>query len=57
MLIIIRDQINPYRSEMFIEWQDAEERQAAAILAGISQIEAENVIATLLANGSIMNEI
>ncbi|WP_339295343.1 AAA family ATPase [Paenibacillus sp. FSL W7-1279] len=56
MLIIIRDQINPYRSEMFIEWQDAEERQAAAILAGISQIEAENVIATLLANGSIMNE-
>lgn len=56
MLIIVRDQINPYRSEMFIEWQDAEERQAAAILAGISQIEAENVIATLLANGSIMNE-
>ncbi|MCV4233771.1 AAA family ATPase [Virgibacillus sp. LDC1] len=56
MLIIIRDQIYPYRSEMFIEWQDAEERQAAAILAGISQIEAENVIATLLANGSIMNE-
>lgn len=56
MLIIIRDQIHPYRSEMFIEWQDAEERQAAAILAGISQIEAENVIATLLANGSIMNE-
>ncbi|MGV2687077.1 ATPase, partial [Clostridium perfringens] len=56
MLIIIRDQINPYRSEMFIEWQDGEERQAAAILAGISQIEAENVIATLLANGSITNE-
>ncbi|MGG3508835.1 AAA family ATPase [Paenibacillus lautus] len=56
MLIIIRDQINPYRSEMFIEWQDAEERQAAAILAGISQIEAENVIATLLANGNITNE-
>ncbi|ACX62611.1 AAA family ATPase [Paenibacillus sp. Y412MC10] len=56
MLVIIRDQINPYRSEMTIEWKDAEERQAAAILAGISQIEAENVIATLLANGSIMNE-
>lgn len=56
MLEIIRDQINPYRSEMKIEWGDAEERQAAAILAGITQIEAENVIATLLAKGSIMNE-
>lgn len=56
MLLIIRDQITPYRSEMSIEWGDAEERQAAAILAGISQIEAENVIATLLANGSIRNE-
>ncbi|WP_211654842.1 AAA family ATPase [Planococcus alpniumensis] len=53
MLEIIRDQITGYRGEMLIEWGDEEEKQAAAILAGISQIEAENVIATLLANGSI----
>jgi len=56
MLAIIRDQIQPYRNAMFIEWGEAEERQAAAILTGISQIEAENVIATLLANGRILNE-
>ncbi|OUS69481.1 ATPase [Paenibacillus sp. MY03] len=56
MLMIIKDQIDPYRSEMPIEWREAEEKQAAAILSGISQIEAENVIATLLANGSITNE-
>lgn len=56
MLMIIQDQIQPYRSEIRIEWGEVEERQAAAILAGISQIEAENVIATLLANGSIMKE-
>lgn len=56
MFLIIKDQIDPYRSEMPIEWGEAEVRQAAAILAGISQIEAENVIATLLANGSITNE-
>ncbi|MFD0712926.1 AAA family ATPase [Paenibacillus sp. GCM10027626] len=56
MLHIIKDQIDPYRSEMHIQWGEAEEKQAAAILAGISQIEAENVIATLLANGSIMND-
>ncbi|RAV04169.1 AAA family ATPase [Paenibacillus sp. YN15] len=56
MLEIIRDQITPYRGEMLIEWGQQEEKQAAAVLAGISQIEAENVIATLLANGSIKNE-
>lgn len=52
---IIQDQISGYRGEMVIEWGYEEEKQAAAILAGISQIEAENVIATLLANGSILN--
>lgn len=56
MLQIIQDQISPYRSEIRIEWGLKEEKQAAAILAGISQIEGENVIATLLANGSITNE-
>ncbi|MDF2925392.1 MAG: ATPase, family [Paenibacillaceae bacterium] len=56
MLEIVRDQISPYRGEMEIQWGAQEEKQAAAVLAGISQIEAENVIATLLANGSIMNE-
>lgn len=56
MLHVIREQISPYRSEIPIQWGEAEEKQAAAILAGISQIEAENVIATLLANGSITND-
>lgn len=56
MLTLIRDQISPYRSEIPIEWSSEDEKKAAAILAGISQIEAENVIATLLANGSIKNE-
>lgn len=55
MLTIIQDQISPYRGEISIEWGYEEEKKAAAILAGISQIEAENVIATLLANGSITN--
>ncbi|MFF2158562.1 AAA family ATPase [Paenibacillus chitinolyticus] len=56
MLVLIRDQISPYRGEISIEWGPEEEKKAAAILAGISQIEAENVIATMLANGSIKNE-
>lgn len=56
MLEIIRDNIDPYRTSMTIEWGDKEERQAAAILTGISELEAENVIATLLANGHIYEE-
>ncbi len=53
MLAIIQEQIGAYRDQFRIEWDAADERQAAAILAGISRIEAENIIATLLANGSI----
>lgn len=50
---IIHAQINDYRGQFPIEWDADDERQAAAILAGISKIEAENIIATLLANGRI----
>lgn len=53
MLGIIQEQIGAYRNQFPIAWNEADERQAAAILAGISRIEAENIIATLLANGGI----
>jgi ATP-dependent 26S proteasome regulatory subunit len=53
MLDIIREQIEPYRSEITIEWDHEDMRRAATTLAGVTQIEAENVIATLLARGSI----
>jgi ATP-dependent 26S proteasome regulatory subunit len=56
MLAIIREQINPYRGQIAIDWTEKEEKEAAAILTGISQIEAENVIATLLAKGKIERE-
>jgi len=50
---IIAESISSYRGQIPIEWTGDEEREAAAILAGISSIEAENVIATLLAKGAI----
>ncbi|MBP0639122.1 AAA family ATPase [Cupriavidus sp. AcVe19-6a] len=53
MLEIIQEQIGEYRADYRIEWDEADEREAAAILTGVSRIEAENIIATLLANGSI----
>ena len=55
MVEIIREQLDGYRKQFRIEWREAEEKQAAAILAGISRIEAENIIATLLANGEVKN--
>ncbi|MDR2688265.1 MAG: AAA family ATPase [Azoarcus sp.] len=56
MLEILREQIDAYRGQMPIEWDEADESRAAAILTGITQIEAENIIATLLANGRITKD-
>lgn len=53
MRTIIAECLAPYRGGLPIEWHDAELSEAAAILAGVTRIEAENAIATLLATGSI----
>jgi ATP-dependent 26S proteasome regulatory subunit len=53
MLAIIREQIGAYRSQFRIDWDEQDEKRAAAILSGVSRMEAENIIATLLANGAI----
>ena len=50
---IIKEYIDDYRSEIPIEWDDSDVREAAATLAGVTRIEAENVIAALIANKSI----
>lgn len=56
MLQIIRAQIDPYRGQLIVDWGEKETREAAAILSGITQVEAENVIVTLLANGAIRKD-
>ena len=53
MLAIVQENLAAYRGHIPIEWDAADERRAAAALAGVSRIEAENIIATLLANGRI----
>lgn len=53
MYSIIKNCIDDYRSEIPIEWDDMDIREAAATLAGVTRIEAENVIAALIANKSI----
>lgn len=53
MYSIIKKCIDEYRSEIPIEWDNTDIREAAATLAGVTRIEAENVIASLIANKSI----
>lgn len=53
MYSIIKEYIDDYRSEIPIEWDNNDIREAAATLAGVTRIEAENVIAALIANKSI----
>lgn len=50
---VIRGLIDQYRGSIPIEWTDEEVREAASALAGVSQIEIENTIASLIANGHI----
>lgn len=50
---IIRDMLDNYRGSIRIDWDENDMRVAAQLLAGVSQIEAENVIASLLANQRI----
>lgn len=53
MYSIIKEYIDDYRSEIPIEWDNTDIREAASTLAGVTRIEAENVIAALIANKRI----
>lgn len=49
MYAILKEYIDDYRNDIPIEWDNADVREAASMLAGVSRIEAENVIAALIA--------
>lgn len=53
MRAIVTDYINDYRSEIPIEWDDRDISEVATALTGVTQVEAENVIASLIANRAI----
>ncbi len=53
MYAIIKDYIDDYRSEIPIEWDNSDIREAASALSGVTRIEAENVMAVLIAKKSI----
>ncbi len=53
MLQIICENIEPYRSNISIEWDNSDFREAATTLTGVTRVEAQNVIASLVANRAI----
>lgn len=53
MYTIIKNFIDEYRNEIPIEWDNSDIREAALALSGVTKIEAENVIAALIANKNI----
>ncbi len=53
MYSIIKEYIDDYRNEIPIEWDNSDIREAASLLAGVTKIEAENVMAALIANKCI----
>lgn len=61
MYTIIKDCITPYKGSINIEWTDEEFKKSATILANMTKIEAENVLSTIMAKGSLtledMNEL
>lgn len=56
MVEVIRSAIDPYRQTITIEWDDDDIRRAASVLAGVTQLQAQNVIATLLTERAITRE-
>lgn len=53
MHTILSRYIDSYRSLIPVEWDETDINEASSILAGVTRIEAENVIAALIANNKI----
>ena len=50
---VVKDNIDYYRNQIKVEWDDDNYKEAATILTGISEIEIKNVLSALVAKGEI----
>lgn len=50
---IIKESIEPYQNSITIEWDDNDYKKVASILNGLSKIEIQNIVATLIAKREI----
>ncbi len=53
---LIKGQLDGNRSQVTIEWDDSDVKEAVATLAGVTQIEATNVMSALLVKGIVKKE-
>lgn len=53
---IILEYISDYRNEIKIDWDDRDIREVSALLSGVTKVETENVIASLIAKKEIRKE-
>jgi len=56
MLSIVKDCVVPYKGSIPIDWEETDFKMAATILANMTKIEAENVLATQMAKGSLTKD-
>ncbi len=56
MLTVVKDCVVPYKGSIPIDWEENDFKMAATILANMTKIEAENVLATQMAKGSLTKE-
>lgn len=56
MLEVVKECVTPYKGSIPIDWEENDYKMAATILANMTKIEAENVLATQMAKGSLTKE-
>lgn len=56
MLTVVKDCVVPYKGSIPIDWEESDFKMAATILANMTKIEAENVLATQMAKGSLTKD-
>ncbi len=52
----ITSTISPYKNQIQIEWDELDYKNAATYLQGLSEMEAKNIISSLIVKGSIKKE-
>lgn len=53
ILKIVKENVDYYRNQIKIDWDEEDAKNVATILSGISEVEIKNVLASLVAKGEI----
>lgn len=52
----IKNTITPYQTQITIEWDETDYTNAATYLQGLSEMEAKNIISSLIVKGSVLKD-